>query len=313
MKPRIFIGSSREGRAKAEIIKTQLSSIADCQIWDEGFFENNKSSFESLAEGATLFDFAILVATQDDIQLKRDSLEVIARDNIIFEFGLYVGRLGRHRSFFLKEAGLDLPSDLYGVTIPEFKSPHISYGSTLEELCEKIKKNVEEVWKIYHLSFVPSTVLAVGYFENFVSKVCRELKQSSKRIVAGKNFADFKLHVIIPDELPNNFNDQVISYLSNKGLKQMEVQTNTRNYNFYLDYSSIENSVLELYDLPTTLSALKKSIETALPKGHIGESERERILKQKEMNNFCRAFNYLIKENPITKQHVDIEFIDIHG
>ncbi len=311
MKPRIFIGSSREGRAKAELIKTQLSDIADCQIWDEGFFENNKSSFESLAEGASLFDFAILVAIQDDLQLKRGSLELVARDNIVFEFGLYVGRLGRQCSFFLKEKGLDLPSDLFGVTIPEFKTPADLHGFTLEELCKKIKKSILEVHKTYHLSFVPSTVLAVGYFENFIAHVCRELKQSSKRLVGEKDFSDFKLHIIIPDELPNNFNDQVISYLSDKNLKNMKVETSTRDYNFYLNYSAAEDSILELYDLPTTLSALKKAIETALPKGHIGESERERVFKQKEMNNFCRTLTYLVKENPITRRHVEIEFIDI--
>src|SRR5688572_8533684 len=114
MKPRIFIGSSREGLPKALLIKNNLVSVAECQIWNEGFFENNKSSFESLAEGSSLFDFAILLATEDDVQLKRDKLELIARDNVIFEFGLYIGRLGRNRCFFFKEKGLDLPSDLFG-------------------------------------------------------------------------------------------------------------------------------------------------------------------------------------------------------
>jgi len=71
MRPRIFIGSSTHGRAKAEEVKNGLADIASCQIWDEGFFENNKSSFESLTESATLFDFAILIATQDDVQLKK--------------------------------------------------------------------------------------------------------------------------------------------------------------------------------------------------------------------------------------------------
>src|SRR4051794_37966953 len=114
MKPRIFIGSSVKGRGKAELVKNQLADLAICQVWDEGFFENNKSSLESLAESATLFDFAILVATQDDLQLKKGKLELIARDNVVFEFGLYIGRLGRQRCFFFKEEGLDLPSDLYG-------------------------------------------------------------------------------------------------------------------------------------------------------------------------------------------------------
>jgi hypothetical protein len=66
-----------------------------------------------------------------------------------------------------------------------------------------------------------------------------------------------------------------------------------------------------LYDLPTTLSALKKSIELAIPKSFVGETHRERILKRKEMNNFCKTLQYLVDENPITREHVIIEFIDV--
>jgi hypothetical protein len=254
-----------------------------------------------------------LVATHDDEQLKREKLELIARDNIIFEFGLYVGRLGRHRAFLFKERNLDLPTDLLGISVAEYKINPADPGPTLEELCEKTKADILELWKTFHLSFVPSTVLAVGYFENFVARVSRELKQAAKRKVQDKSYADFKLYIIVPDELPNNFNDQVISYLSDKNLKEMRVETDTRKYNFYLDYSTTENDVLELYDLPTTLSALKTSIEKAVPSGYIGESQRERILKKKEMNNFCKTLAYLVEENPITRKHVEIKFINIKG
>ena len=311
MKPRIFIGSSREGHDTAKYVQDKLGSTTDSQIWDEGFFENNTSSFEALAEGAVLFDFAILVATMDDVQLKRDKLESIARDNVLFEFGLYVGRIGKNRSFFIKEKGLDLPSDLLGITLLEYKTDANVKGRTLDEVCDMIRKRVEELWSTYELSFVPSATLAVGYFENFVSNVCRELMQSAKREVNGHNYNDFRMHIVIPDELPNNFQDQVIAYLSEKNLKEMKVETVTRKYNFYLDYAEGKYSVLELYDLPTTLSALKRAIEMAIPRSYVGEGSRERALKKKEMNNFYRTLQYLINENSITKNKVVIQFIDV--
>jgi hypothetical protein len=91
------------------------------------------------------------------------------------------------------------------------------------------------------------------------------------------------------------------------------VETSTRPYNFYLDQAVSTEDVLQLYDLPTTLTSLKKSIELAISKTYIGELNRERILKQKEMHNFCRTLSYLIDENAITRKKVKVEFIDIKG
>lgn len=306
MKPRVFIGSSREGLPKAKLLKGYLNSVADCQIWNEEFFENNKSSFESLSQSSTLFDFAILLATADDVVLKRDNLEISARDNVLFEFGLYVGRLSRNRAFFVKEKGLNLPSDLYGITLPEF-----DFSSNFEEVCNGIGKRIEDLWQTFELGLAPSTILALGYFDNFVLPVSRELMQSEKRSVEGLNFADFTLNIVIPDELPNNFQDEVIAYLGTHNLKEMKVETVTRKFNFYLDYDYANQESLNLYDLPTTLGALKRAIEMAVPNSYYGESERERVFKKKEMNNFCRALTYLVENNSITKKKVKITMVDV--
>jgi hypothetical protein len=313
MKPRVFIGSSTEGLSVAKSVKSLLSDIADCQIWNESFFRQNRSSFESLIEGSILFDFAVLIATRDDVQLKRDNLQNIARDNIIFEFGLYAGRLGIDRALLLKEKGLDLPSDLFGISLPEFTNDPASGGKLLKDVLGDVISHIEEYSKLYQLSFIPSTAIAVGYFENFVSRVCRELMEANKRSVNNKDYNEFLLHVVIPDELPDNMHDQLLSYLSNRKLTQMKVDTNTRSYSFYLNFLDAENEVLELYDMPTTLSALKRSIEMAIPKTYVGESERERILKKKEMNNFHKTLLELITNNQITRNRVVVEFIDVKG
>jgi hypothetical protein len=312
LKPRIFIGSSSEGLGTALRVKEMLSAAADCQVWNEGFFEMNRSSFESLSEGAILFDFAILVATADDIQLKRDDLQSIARDNVIFEFGLYIGRLGRNRAFLLKEKGLGLPSDFFGITLPEFDNSQTHGQGSLPVAVDGIRSHMLEQANLYQLSFIPSTAIAIGYFENFVLKVCRELLSAPKRFANGKDHSSFILYVVVPDELPEDFNDQVIAYLSSKGLKQMEVDTTTRKYNFYLSYSKEDSDVLKVYDIPTTLSALKRSIEMAIPRGYVGESGRERVLKQKEMDNFCQTLKYLISKIPVTNGKVEIVFIGVN-
>lgn len=45
------------------------------------------------------------------------------RDNVLFELGLFIGRLSRSRTFIVKPRGvqLDLPSDLYGITTIDYE------------------------------------------------------------------------------------------------------------------------------------------------------------------------------------------------
>lgn len=309
MKPRIFIGSSREGYSAALQIKNRLSSFAECQIWDEGFFEPNRSTFEMLSQYSVLFDFAIIVASGDDLQLKRDSLEVIARDNIIFEFGLYVGKLGRRRAFMIKERSIDLPSDLYGITIPTYKTDVTDSGKTLDEICDDLIKQMTAVYKTYELSFVPSTVLALGYYSNFVEPVCKELMESAKREVNGKQYKDFKWHIVVPDKLPDDVNDHLKQYLISQKLSRITVDTDKRGYQFYLDFIKENEDTLELFDMPTTLHAMKKAIELAIPSSAVGETEQEIILKAKELNNFCDTLRYLISRNAIAKHRVVVDSI----
>jgi predicted nucleotide-binding protein len=41
------------------------------------------------------FYFAVLVLTPDDLALKRAAVDQIARDNVLFEQGLFMGALSR--------------------------------------------------------------------------------------------------------------------------------------------------------------------------------------------------------------------------
>lgn len=62
--------------------------------------------------------FAVVLLTADDVgRLKADSepLNPRARQNVIFEFGYFIGKIGRDRVCALLEAGVDKPSDLDGI------------------------------------------------------------------------------------------------------------------------------------------------------------------------------------------------------
>ena len=58
----------------------------------------------------------------DDIVKIRGGTFAAVRDNVIFEFGLYVGRLGREHSVIVTPKGEEprLPSDLLGVTVLKY-------------------------------------------------------------------------------------------------------------------------------------------------------------------------------------------------
>lgn len=120
-KVKVFIGSSSEGIEIADNIKLILSKRAEdveVTVWTEGVFEKNYSFLESLIKAADMFDFAIIALTADDLTMSREVEKWTARDNTLFELGLFMGRLGRERTFFVHEAeneNLKIPSDLSGI------------------------------------------------------------------------------------------------------------------------------------------------------------------------------------------------------
>ena len=61
--------------------------------------------------------YAVVILTSDDLGKARDADELRprGRQNVIFEFGYFVGRLGRARSALLYEDDVELPSDLTGL------------------------------------------------------------------------------------------------------------------------------------------------------------------------------------------------------
>lgn len=130
MKSRIFIGSSVEGLGIAYAIQQNLLHDAETTVWDQGVFELSGTTIESLTKTLSGSDFGIFVFSPDDTLKIRGSDFPSVRDNVLFEMGLFIGRLGRDRVFFILPEGADIhiPSDLIGVT-PGRYDPNRSDGS----------------------------------------------------------------------------------------------------------------------------------------------------------------------------------------
>lgn len=87
-------------------------------VWTDGVFKSSAYPLDSLEAEVDSSDFAIAIAHADDQATTRGQTWPVPRDNVIFELGFFMGRIGRKRSI-LVESRVDqvkLPSDLAGLT-----------------------------------------------------------------------------------------------------------------------------------------------------------------------------------------------------
>jgi len=119
LRPRIFIICSAEALKIGKAIRVGLEHDAEVAIWsDDMIFAPGAYPIEALEEQVGLADFGIALAEPDDLVLSRDRLSSTPRDNVIFELGFFMSRLGRHRTLLLVPHSEDvkLPSDFKGLT-----------------------------------------------------------------------------------------------------------------------------------------------------------------------------------------------------
>jgi hypothetical protein len=126
MKPTLFVGSSSESLDIAYAVQRNLEDVAEVVVWTQGIFELSKSYLESLVDALEDTEFGLFVLGADDVVRIRGTQMSVARDNVVFELGLFIGRLGRDRTFILTPKGsadFHLPTDLLGVSTATFQPP----------------------------------------------------------------------------------------------------------------------------------------------------------------------------------------------
>ncbi len=307
MKARMFIGSSKEGLDVAEYLKAQMNSKYECYLWTDDIFKYNESFLYTLLKEASLFDFGILVATKDDFSTIRDKSFDTPRDNVIFEFGLFIGRIGASRAFVIQENGAKLPTDLLGITVPQFeRTSPLSNSKTLNSEIERICKTIDEKITLGELGLLPSTVLAIGYFYNFISIVCESIYSKSEIIVDETTFRKFELNIVIPKDLDADIKKRATIYFKAKTLKEIQFETTSRNFPVFVTYDKNIKDVLKLYDMPTTLGGIDKAIELYMRKGHIGKTSQQKLLEERELRNFQTTLQNLVDNDAFCRNIVKI-------
>ena len=77
------------------------------------------------------FDYAVVLYTKDDHAVVRKKQCFTARDNVLFEHGIFTGVLSRYRTFALIQKGVRVPSDLSGITYIFFKNEKLQCKSVI--------------------------------------------------------------------------------------------------------------------------------------------------------------------------------------
>ena len=315
-RPMVFVASSSEGRPYAEAVQAHLRAVADVDVWTDDVFRLNRAYLDDLLDGAGFYDYAVAVMTPDDAVVVRDVAGVAARDNVIFEFGLFLGRLGPHRCFALREAGVRTISDLAGIEMASFTAGPDPVAAT-QEGCRRIRAFIEQAEARYHIGFLPSTALALGYYHNFLGRLLdalleeKELWVADPEAPAGRRriaYAGRRIEVtiLLPRRLAD-LEEQALKSRTRK-LTKVRLETTFRPFPFYVQSAgALDGDPLALIDIPTTLRASRHAIEQTFGSEFLRDPATYARIERREISNFERTLHHVLKEDGMV-QDVTIRF-----
>lgn len=153
-KPVVKVFSSAKSKRLADAVVVHLEDDGDIAAWP-AVFKLSESFLDDLLQAACSIDFAVVVFAPDDILKMPDGEIPVARDNVVFEAGLFMGALGRERTFIVMPKGsgtIRTPTDLAGITTAQFDASRLTgQDSALQALapaCTKIRARIEQLGPI---------------------------------------------------------------------------------------------------------------------------------------------------------------------
>ena len=157
-KSRVFIASSSRTLLLAEKLRDELrSEFCEPRLWSqESKLQPGATIIEMLEGAAAQSDFAVIVLAKDDVMTGGKGETLKARDNCVFEAGLFMAAIGRKRCFLVNGVRQDdLPTDLSGIISIPFKEPEdlgdrIACGQAVAIVAATLKDIIQKEPFAYH-------------------------------------------------------------------------------------------------------------------------------------------------------------------
>ena len=195
-KPRIFIGSSSSQKALkvARAVLAELEFDHEPQIWTQNAFSPTTDTLSQLESLLGESDAGIFIFMPEDTLGREDTSDLTVRDNVVFELGMWIGRLGSQNSFFLLPRGVDvhIPTDLLGITPLSYDSTRSDNNiqSAVSTACDKVRNKLQEN------SNVLTSLLGLSDTAWFKADTTEEIRfiDSASFIYRKGSSSDWKVH-----------------------------------------------------------------------------------------------------------------------
>lgn len=297
IKPKLFIGSSSEELPLAEKARDILQSDFDVTIWNErvwdtAVFKINQNFLADLLKASLQFDFGILIGTNDDKVIFRGKEVMQPRDNVLFELGLFTGRLGISKCAFLIDKEVKLLSDFNGLTLAYFdKSANDTFTNAVNGVKEMFLASPDD-----EINFFPSATLASVYFVNLIAPVCRFIIENNGFTVNETHYKKCKINVIVPDRISDDVNLQFEKLKSQIPTENVTFKYAGRPRNINIE-TQIKNETVEFIEFPTIITGINHSISNLLPHDFNNQSPDYSAILERELRRFITTLKKLLIRN----------------
>ncbi|MCU0434562.1 MAG: nucleotide-binding protein [Bacteroidia bacterium] len=310
MNPQIFIGSSSEGLHTAYLVKQALGNDFDVTVWNEGIAQHNRDVLTILSKSLVRYDFGIFVATADDLVDYRGDLDFAIRDNVLFEFGLFMGAMGRDYSFLICNHKARLPTDLNGLVIKKFdENAPVGEFNNLNTIVDDLAAHIRQQHQQVRLSTLPSAMFACEYFFNTVLPLVQAVNEKIIQLDGNRLQGDIKLNILVSDSINDHKPDAITALIAGKrSWKKAVMEFNNRFKVAYLDVlsSTMSETIPQYYLIPDSPSILESSVNMLLPPEHFGSNMQQEKVIQREMSSFHRVLSHYINQNKACRNMVSV-------